>query len=244
MLELTLAVIASIIVSSITLFIVIFYDFIKKYTYELIAFSTGVFLGAFFLGILPKIFKTSSNTEIFSFIVMLSFLTFFIIENFMHFHHHGEKNHVHSLGILNLIGDFFHNFMDGLAIAAAFKVSIEFGVIITLTIAAHELPQEFGDFSILLYSGFEKWKAVLLNFLVGLSSLLGVIIGFFVNIPMQYLLSIVAGSFLYIGASDLIPLLKHHYKNKNEKIKMLIILFLGLITIPLLHKLISLINSH
>ena len=237
MLAFIYALLSSFFISLITLIVIPFFEKIKKYLIYIISFATGIFIGAFFLNLLPNLYKNSQNAEVISLIILISFLSFFLIENFLHFHHHGEEHHRHHLGVLNLIGDFFHNFVDGLSIAAAFKVSPQFGLIITLAIAAHEIPQEFGDFSILLYSGFDKLKALVLNFLVGLSSVLGVIVGYFLDVPVYYLLAIVAGSFLYIGASDLIPLLAQ--VNKDKKIKVLILFFLGLIFIKLIHLLIE-----
>jgi len=232
-----LAVLSSVIISSIPLSVVFFYEFIRKNLNKIISFAAGIFIGAFLGVMLEKIvilgLKHNTNIEMLFYIILASFLSFFVIEYFFHFHHHGEKGHYHAVGIINLIGDFFHNFIDGLGIAAAFKVSVEFGVITTLIIAAHEFPQEFGDFSILLHSGFDKIKALILNFLVGLTAVLGTVIGFFIEVKAEYLLAIVAGSFLYLGAVDLIPLIK---ENKKDKIKNFLFFLTGVIFIIAFHK--------
>jgi zinc and cadmium transporter len=227
------ALLASAIISAIPLMLLPFYILIKKYLKEFVSFAAGVFLGSVFLLALPHLAE-SKEFKIVSAIILISFLTFLLIEYFLHFHHHGEKNHKHHLGVINLIGDFIHNFVDGMGIIAAFKMNPHLGISTAIAIAAHEVPQEFGDFSILIYSGFSKIKAVLLNFLVALTAILGVIIGYFIKIEAPYLLAITVGSFLYLGAADLVPLMKENNKNKKEFIKNFIILISGALFIFLI----------
>ena len=109
---------------------------------------------------------------------------------------------------MNLCGDAIHNFIDGLILAAAFITNVHLGIVTTLAIALHEIPQEIGDFGVLLYAGFEKRKALFANFMVALTVVLGGIVGFFLSSLEQfvvYLLPFAAGGFIYIAASDLMP---------------------------------------
>jgi len=110
---------------------------------------------------------------------------------------------------MNLIGDAVHNFIDGLIIAATFITSIPLGIATTLTIAFHEIPQEIGDFGVLLYSGFDRKKALLSNFLVACIAIAGGIVGYYLSMYIDhfvsYLLPFAAGGFIYIAASDLMP---------------------------------------
>jgi len=133
-----------------------------------------------------------------------------LIEKVFHWRHcHEPECPVHTFGYMNLVGDSIHNFIDGLIIAAAFLTDIPLGISTTIAIAMHEIPQEMGDFGVLIYSGFEKNKALLLNFLVALTVILGAVLGYFLAAgvgPLKmYLLAFAAGGFLYISASDLIP---------------------------------------
>jgi zinc and cadmium transporter len=110
---------------------------------------------------------------------------------------------------MNLIGDSVHNFIDGMIMAASFVISIPLGFATFITVAAHEIPQEIGDFGVLVYGGFEKKKALLLNFIVALTVLIGGIIGYFISKSVEnatvFLLPFAAGGFIYIAATDLIP---------------------------------------
>ena len=153
-----------------------------------------------------------------AYILFAGFILFFVIERFLHWHHcHKEQCDVHAVSYLILFGDAIHNFIDGLIIAAAFLVNISLGIITTLVVVSHELPQELGDFGVLVYGGFERKKALLYNFIAQLTSILGGITGFFLigsTGAAVYLLPFAAGGFIYIAASDLIPEL-----HKQESMK-------------------------
>ncbi|MEZ7821230.1 MAG: ZIP family metal transporter, partial [Patescibacteria group bacterium] len=130
-----------------------------------------------------------------------------------------EEGHPHAVGTMSLIGDLVHNCLDGIVIGASFLVSIQLGIITTIAIILHEIPQEIGDFGLLLHSGYTRNKALLLNFLVGLTAIIGTIITLitgsnFENIT-KYILPITAGGFLYMATVDLIPELKEEAKFKN-----------------------------
>ena len=197
---------------------------LEKMLFVLISFSAGALLaGGLFHLLAESIEMLEMNT---AFIILLfGFSSFFIIERFLHWHHcHEGKCDVHAFTYLILIGDGVHNFIDGLVIAASFIVSAPFGVITTLLIIGHEIPQELGDFGALVYGGFKKKKALLFNFASQLTCVIGGIFGFLMagmgNItPM--LLPFAAGGFFYIAASDLIPEL-----HKETDIKKALISFL------------------
>jgi zinc and cadmium transporter len=143
---------------------------------------------------------------------------FFLLEWYLHgFHSHSDEPHTHHLatsGWFVLIGDGLHNFIDGIAIAASFAVSSELGVATTLAVAVHEIPQELADFGILVASGFTRERALLLNFLSGLSAVVGAVLfyaaGPLVLTHLSWFMAATAGMFIYIGGADLIPQLHRH----------------------------------
>ena len=163
----------------------------------------------------------------------LGLLIFFILEKFLWRHcHEREKCPVHPFAYLNLVGDGIHNFIDGIIIAASFMASQDpsLGFIVTLAVAAHEIPQEIGDFSILLYGGFSKTKALIYNFLTALTAMAGGIFTFYGSafLPQTpYLLAFAAGGFIYIASTDLIPELHRERKALNSFLQF-IMLSIGL----------------
>lgn len=176
---------------------------------SLVSLSAGSMMAATFLHILPEVIE-EFGAELPLTLTLTSFILFFILEKVLHWQHCHEPNcEVHSFGYLNLIGDSVHNFVDGLIIAAAFSASWELGIAATLAIALHEIPQEIGDFGVLIHSGFSRRFAVLANFGVALTSVAGGIVGYYfvsaIEHAEQFLLPLAAGSFLYIAASDLMP---------------------------------------
>ncbi|MFW5704443.1 MAG: ZIP family metal transporter [Nanoarchaeota archaeon] len=145
-----------------------------------------------------------------SIMILAGILLFYIIEKFIHWHHHHDVDcHKHSLSRLAMIGDAFHNFLDGAVIAVAFTVSTEIGIITTIAIALHEIPQELGDFAILIHSGMSRGKALFINFLSGTTAILGGLIAYFFVSGFQnlqpLLLALTAGSFIYISLADIVP---------------------------------------
>jgi len=182
---------------------------LSKFLLQLISLSAGALMGGAFLHLLPEAAEKLSS-EIMYPVVLFSFILFFLIEKLLHWRHCHKKNcSVHTFGYMNLFGDAIHNFIDGLVIAAAFLVDVRLGVVTSFAIALHEIPQEIGDFGVLLYSGFTRKKALLLNFLVALTAVLGGVVGYFLSFQIEnitsYLLPFAAGGFIYIAASDLMP---------------------------------------
>ncbi len=182
---------------------------LNKLLIMLIGFSAGGLIGGAFLHLLPEALEQASSQIIFPYLI-LGFIAFFIMEKYLHWRHcHEGICRVHAFTYLNLIGDGIHNFTDGLVIGASFLVSIHFGIITTLVIIMHEIPQEIGDFGVLIYGGFSKSKALYYNFLTALTCILGTVIGYFISANMHnfspFLLPFTAGGFIYIAACDLIP---------------------------------------
>jgi zinc and cadmium transporter len=181
---------------------------LNKILLILIGLSAGALMGGAFLHLLPEAVGNSKGLDVYLF-VLVGFILFFLIEKVLHWRHcHKGECDVHTFQYMNLVGDSIHNFIDGLIMAASFVVSIPLGVTTTIAIATHEIPQEIGDFGVLLYGGFSKKRAITLNF-VALTAVFGGIVGFFVskfidNIVI-FILPFAAGGFIYIAATDLVP---------------------------------------
>jgi zinc and cadmium transporter len=175
----------------------------------LIGLSAGALMGGAFLHLLPEAVEKSSGLDVYLF-VLVGFILFFLIEKVLHWRHcHKGECDVHTFHYMNLVGDSIHNFIDGLIMAASFVVSIPLGITTTIAIATHEIPQEIGDFGVLLYGGFSKKKAITLNFAIALTAVLGGIVGYFVSSLTEnivvFILPFAAGGFIYIAATDLVP---------------------------------------
>lgn len=173
-----------------------------------LAFASGSLIGAVFFNLLPEAFE-SGGVEMFN-LVLWGILGFFIIERFIHWHHCGQDEcKVRPVAYLNLIGDGIHNFIDGIVIAAAYLISIPTGIIATLAIAFHEIPQEFGDFCVLLHFGFTKKKALFYNFISATMAIFGAVVGYLFLSDLEHVLpSVIAfasGGFIYIATADLMP---------------------------------------
>ena len=182
---------------------------LEKLLLFLIALSAGALIGGAFLHLIPEAVNEFGSEDVFLFII-IGFVSFFFMEKLLFWRHcHNKRCEIHTFAYLNLLGDAIHNFVDGLVIALSFLFSIELGIATTIAIILHEIPQEIGDFGVLVYGGFKRVKALLMNFLCAIIAIFGGIFGFFLNdyIPnMSYfLLPFAAGGFIYIAASDLIP---------------------------------------
>src|SRR3989344_800849 len=176
------------------------------------------------VGVITLSIKTK-NLEI-SLAILTGIIIFFIIEKVIHWRHcHVEEEHHHPFAITNLIGDIVHNFLDGIIIGASYLVSIPAGMATTVAVILHEIPQEIGDFAVLLHGGFTKNKALLMNFLTALSAVLGVVIVLiasnYIGSLTKYLVPIAAGGFIYIAGADLIPELHKEVKISSSLIQLI-----------------------
>jgi len=186
----------------------------------LVSFSAGALLGDVFLHILPEMAETGLTLRI-GIYLLVGLLIFFVLERFVLWQHtHGQhREEVHSMTYMVLIGDGLHNLIDGMIIAASFLVSIPLGIATTLAVVFHEIPQELGNFAILVHGGFSKTKALWYNFLSALTAIIGAVIVLLLmrgteGEPPIFLLALAASGFIYIALTDIIP-----YLNKEKGIK-------------------------
>ncbi len=204
--------------------------FLQKILFGLIGFSAGALIGGAFLHLLPEALTKSTSTFVFSCLI-LGLVLFFMLERYLHWRHCHEDGtcDIHPVTYLNLIGDGFHNFLDGMVIAAAFIVSFKLGVVTTLAVIFHEIPQELGDFGVLVYGGFTKRKALFYNFISALAAVAGAIAAYFLSDIAKgfanFILPLTAGGFVYIAASDLIPQIHKERDVKRSSLAMLSFLF-------------------
>ena len=187
-------------------------EILKKYVFIFISLAVGALLGDAFIHLIPETFENSLNANLTSVLIIIGILIFFILEKFLHWHHHGEDAedaHIHPMGKLILFSDGIHNFVDGVIIGASFLVSIPVGIATTIAVILHEIPQEIGDFAVLLHSGYTKTRALWLNFLSAISSILGLVVILVLSQAEEtvvlYLLPMAAGGFIYVAVADLIP---------------------------------------
>lgn len=203
-----------------------------KISHFLASFAAGALLGTAFFDLLPEASENNVETNIFLF-TFIGILMFFLIERAFHFfHHHNDQNNENykAVNLLIVFGDGIHNFIDGMAIATAFLVDIKLGIVTAIAVGFHEIPQEIGDFGILLQNGIARKKVLIFNILSALTAILGAILVFFLrdNIEgsLPILLSITAGFFIYISSSDLIPEI-HKRVNKKHALIESFLLILG-----------------
>lgn len=210
-------------------------ELFKKYIFIFISLAAGALIGDAFIHLIPKSFESSSNTILVSTLIILGILLFFILEKFFHWHHHGEDEnefHIHPVGKLVLLSDGAHNLIDGIIIGVSFIASIPVGIATTLAVILHEIPQEIGDFAVLLHAGYPRKKALWLNFLSALTAVIGVIIAFSLKSIGDYfnvwMLSIVAGGFIYIAIADLIPEI-HKTKELKHSLSQIAAVIIGIL---------------
>ena len=198
------------------------YNVLGALVQRLVSFAAGALLGAAFLELLPHAFESGVNAHTLFGTLLAGLLTFFLLEKFAlwrHSHHHEHDGHGHEhgfdaheagkSGLLILVGDSLHNFADGILIAAAFMADTGLGVVTTLGIIAHEVPQEAGDFIVLLNAGYSRARALAYNILSSLAAVVGGVTGYFALAEARGVVPIVvvlaAASFIYIAVADLIP---------------------------------------
>jgi len=219
------------------LFLVLGKKLLDKILLMLVSFASGSLLGGAFLHLIPE--ALSSYDESVFIVILVGILVFFVLEKSLWQHCHEKECLVHPFAYLNLFGDGVHNFIDGVIIAASFLVSIPLGTAATMAVISHEIPQEIGDFGILVYGGLSKNKALFYNFLTAITALVGatfmyVLYVFSPFIPnVAYLLAFAAGSFIYIATTDLIPELRKE-RNLTISITQIILLLAGIMLMWLL----------
>jgi zinc and cadmium transporter len=226
-----------------------------------ISFAIGALLAVAFWGLIPEAFSEvkPERFQALSGTILAGVLGFFVLEKLLIWRHchsgnceaHGEEdNHEHdhahshshgytkSAGALIILGDGIHNFVDGVLIAAAFLTDAQLGIVTSLAVAAHEIPQEVGDFAILLHSGYSKSKALFYNILASLTTVLGGVLAYFgledLHDSLPYFLALAASSFIYIAVADLIPSL-HKKTDMKTSLQQIALIALGVLLICLLH---------
>lgn len=213
---------------------------LKKMLIYVVSFSAGALFGGAFLHLLPELIEESGFTLQTSYMILFGIVLFFFLEKMIHWHHYHlpfGKGHEHPFAIMNLIGDGFHNFLDGLIIGAAYLVDIQAGIAVTMAVALHEIPQEISDFGVLLHGGFSKGKALLFNFLSALLAVVGAIVALtlsnFVENIQFFIVPIAIGGFIYVAGSDLIPELHKEFGRKKAFFE-LATLILGIVVMAAL----------
>lgn len=208
----------------------------RNFTLKLTAFSSGVLLTTALLHLAPEAMESLEPQNMFN-TVFLAIVFFFVLERLVLWHHHHDDD-CHDpkpSAYLITIGDSFHNFIDGILIAGTFLVDPKLGVFTAIAVAAHEIPQEIADFSIMVGAGVKKNKALFYNLISALFSVLGAIIAYYFSEIAQWLIpytvAFSAGMFLYIALSDLIPELHHDDLDKRQKFEHLVLFFLGILLI-------------
>lgn len=225
----------------------LFPKLLKKLTLFLVALAAGTMLSTGLFELLPEAsHELGLQTSLW--ILALTFAVLLGAEKILHWHHcHDEDCERKPIGYLNLWGDAIHNFLDGIVIAAAFQVSTPVGIATTVAVALHELPQEIGDFGVLIHSGFSRAQAVVANLAVAFTAVIGGMVGFWLTQYAEpvapYLLPIAAGTFLYLAAVDLIP--EFREEDVAWKSAVLFLCFgFGLFGLPLISDSLGLGHSH
>lgn len=208
---------------------------IRKYIFLLVSLAVGALLGDAFIHLIPEAFESSISPLSVSLLIISGLLFFFILEKFLHWHHHGddtEASDIHPVGKLVLFSDGVHNFIDGVVIGISFLVSTPLGIATTVAVILHEIPQEIGDFAVLLHAGYTRKKALWLNFISALSAILGTLLAFLLGEGGEsfttWILPIAAGGFIYIAVADLIPEL-HKTKKFSHSVTQILSLILGVL---------------
>lgn len=206
-------------VSFLSLFGILFLSFsprfVEKITLFLVSLSAGTLLGDSFLHLLPEAAADNGVSLRMWLWLIIGLVSFFVLEKIVHWRHchiQTGPQHPHHLGVMNLVGDCLHNFFDGIIIAGSFLAGIPLGIATLIAVIAHEIPQEIGDFGVLLYAGYSRRRALFLNFVTALTAVFGAVIaillGARINGFSNLIIPFTAGGFIYIATADLIPELK------------------------------------
>ena len=227
-----IVILASVTVVSLISLIGIFFiglkeAFLRRILMALVGFASGSLIGGAFIHLLPEALEETGQAIFYY--VIVGIVLFFVMEKFIYWRHcHDEKCPIHVFAYLNLIGDGVHNFIDGMIIAASFVVSQDLGVATTLAVIFHEIPQEIGDFGVLVYGGFSRRKALAYNFVSALTAVAGSVITYYSASYIQgverFLVPFAAGGFIYIAATDLMPELHKRNQAKESIVQLLSVL--------------------
>lgn len=219
---------------------------LQKILLYLVSFSVGGLFGDAFLHLIPEAMEKSGFGPSVSLLIILGILSSFTIEKFLqwrHCHIPTSNEHPHSFAYMNLFGDAVHNLIDGLIVGGSYLASIPIGLSTTLAVIFHEIPQELGDFGVLVHGGFSKRKALWFNFLTALTAIIGAVIAFVLGATQEgfinLLLPFAAGNFIYIAGSDLIPELRKDEPNLKQATLQVASISLGVILMLLLLLLLS-----
>lgn len=222
---------------------------LKKIIFYLVSLSVGALLGDAFIHLIPEVFEEGVNGLVFAISIFVGFIFFFVLEKFLRWHHsHGQdeesvdslNTHDHSkkpLGIMIVISDGAHNIIDGILIGVSYLAGVEIGIATTVAVLLHEIPQEIGDFGLMLHSGFSVKKALFWNFISGIFAFIGLFLTFLIGerienfIPIA--ISIASGGFIYIAGVDLIPEL-HRETNIKKSLKQFLAIVLGFVVMLLM----------
>ncbi len=208
----------------------------RKLLLMLVSFASGTLLGGAFLHLIPEALSAPVESENMFIVILSGILVFFLLEKFLWRHCHERECPVHVFAYLSLLGDGIHNFIDGVIMAASFFVSVPLGLATTLAVVSHEIPQEIGDFGILVYGGISKAKALFYNLLSALMAVFGALLmySFSSYLPsLAYFLVFAAGSFIYIATTDLIPEL-HKEHDAWKSLVQFVLLLSGILLMWLL----------
>ncbi len=214
---------------------------LQKSIFVLVSLAVGALLGDVFVHIIPEAYEAIGDPTLVAFALIAGILAFFILEKALHWHHHHTSQHAeefpHPIGRLLLVSDGVHNFIDGIIIAAGYMVSIEVGIATTIAVVLHEIPQEIGNFGVLLHAGYSKAKALWFNFLSALTAILGaavaLLLGTVTGEFAVWLLPIAGGGFIYVALSDLIPEL-HKSKRVGQGVLQVVAILVGVLAMTAL----------
>lgn len=206
---------------------------LRRIIIYLVSFSAGSLFGDAFIHLIPEAIENSASVNV-SIFIIFGILSSFVVERFLqwrHCHIPTTSDHPHTFAYMNFLGDAVHNFIDGIIIAGSYIVSIPVGISSTLAVVFHEIPQELGDFGVLIYGGFKKSKALWLNFLTALTAvggaLFALILGSFIEGFTTLVIPFAAGNFIYIAGSDLIPELRKDTPEIGKAALQMVSLILG-----------------
>lgn len=224
---------------------------LRRYVFVLVSLATGALLGDSFIHLIPESF-TELDATFAGLLVICGMLVFFILEKVLHWHHfHGQETDeehfhdgsyvrgggIHHVGKMVLVSDGIHNFLDGVIIAGSYFVALPVGLATTIAVILHEIPQEVGDFGVLIHSGYSKKRALYLNFLTAMLSILGalavVFLGGVGESLIVWVIPFTAGGFIYIASSDLIPEL-HRVTGVKKSIAQFVAILIGILAMFLL----------